>query len=324
MTLWLSRRVLQAILIVIAMTAVVFVAVNVIGDPVEMLISPEASQIERVHVMKTFGLDQPLWRQYLSFLHGVVHGNAGNSFVYGESAIKVILEKMPATVELAICGLILSILVGVPLGLYAGLRPESLFSKTSMSLSIVGFSLPSFWVGLLLIMVFAVNLGWFPSSGRGQTIALLGAQWSLFTFDGLKHLVLPAGTLALFETSLVMRLTRAGVSEVLPMEYVKFARAKGLTETRIIFVHIFKNTLIPVVTVMGLEFGSLIAFSVVTETVFAWPGMGKLIIDSIDKLDRPVIVAYLMMIAFLFVSINLLVDVLYTLLDPRVRIRSQD
>ena len=257
------------------------------------------------------------------FLLGALHGDFGKSFVFSQPALQVILERMPATLELAFCAVLLAVSVGIPLGLYAGLRPRSLSAKATMAVSILGFSLPSFWVGLLLIMVFGVQLGWLPSSGRGATRELFGIQWSFLTVDGLTHLILPACNLALFKISLVMRLVRAGVREVLPQEYVKFARAKGLTERRVIFVHVLKNIMIPVVTVIGLEFGSTIAFSVVTESIFAWPGMGKLIIDSVNVLDRPMIVAYLILIVVLFVTINLVVDLLYTVLDPRVRHSSE-
>ena len=323
MIAWLSRRILQALFVVLAMTVIVFIGVNVIGNPVEILVPPDADQAERLRVIAQLGLDKPLWVQYLSFLSGALHGDFGKSFVFSEPALQVILQRMPATLELAICALLLAIVIGVPLGLYAGLKPNSILAKAAMAGSILGFSLPTFWVGLLFIMVFAVQLGWLPSSGRGETRTLLGIQWSFLTMDGLAHLVLPAFNLALFKISLVMRLVRAGVREVLPQEYIKFARAKGLTERRVIFVHVLKNIMIPVVTVIGLEFGSTIAFSVVTESIFAWPGMGKLIIDSINMLDRPMIVAYLILIVFLFVTINLVVDLLYTVLDPRVRLESE-
>jgi peptide/nickel transport system permease protein len=225
--------------------------------------------------------------------------------------------------ELAITALAIAVVIGLPLGLYAGLYPNRISSRIIMTGSILGFSLPTFWVGLMLIMVFAVELGWLPTNGRGATIGFLGGQWSFLTQDGLVHLLLPAFNLALFKTSLILRLTRAGVQEVLPQDFVKFARAKGLREKRVIYVHVLKNLMIPVVTIIGLEFGSLIAFSVVTESIFAWPGMGKLIIDSINLLDRPVIVAYLMMMVLLFVVLNFVIDVCYTLLDPRVRLDSK-
>jgi peptide/nickel transport system permease protein len=230
---------------------------------------------------------------------------------------------MPATLELAFSALFLAIAIGIPLGLYAGLYPEKAISKGIMAGSILGFSLPTFWVGLILIIVFAVELGWLPSTGRGDTVSVLGFETSLLTLDGLSHVLLPALNLALLKISLAVRLTSAGVREAMGQDYVKFARAKGLSTKRIIFVHVMKNIMIPVVTVMGLEFGSLIGFSVVTETIFAWPGMGKLLINAILQLDRPVVVAYLMVMVLFFVVINLLVDVLYSILDPRVRLQDQ-
>jgi peptide/nickel transport system permease protein len=320
MILWLIRRLFQALFVVLAMTVIVFIGVHVIGNPVDILISPEADQNERARIIADLGLDQPLWRQYLTFLVGALHGDLGRSFVFNEPALRLIAERMPATLELAVTAVLLSIIIGVPLGLYAGSRPNGFLSRTIMAGSILGFSLPTFWVGLMLIMVFAVQLGWLPSTGRGATEAFLGVRWSFLTLDGLRHMLLPALNLSLFNISLVLRLTRAGVRETLPMDYIKFARAKGLSPTRVMLVHVLKNIMIPVVTVVGLELGSTIAFAVVTESVFAWPGMGKLIIDSINVLDRPVIVAYLMMIVLLFVTINLVVDIIYTVLDPRVRL----
>lgn len=319
----LIRRMMQALLVIFAMTVIVFVGVNVIGNPVDILINPDANQAERARVIAHYGLDQPLWRQYLAFLSGLIHGEFGDSFVYNRPALGLILDRLPATLELAISALLIALVIGLPLGLYAGIYPERLSSRVIMSGSILGFSLPTFWVGLMLIMVFAVELGWLPTNGRGETVEFLGVGWSFLTVDGLSHLLLPAFNLALFKTSLVMRLTRAGMQEVLPQDFIKFARAKGVREQRVIFVHALKNLMIPVVTIIGLEFGSLIAFSVVTESIFAWPGMGKLIIDSINLLDRPVIVAYLMMMVVLFVALNFIIDVCYTLLDPRVRLDSK-
>lgn len=320
MTGWFLQRLLQAVFVMLAMTLIVFIGVSVIGDPVEVLISPDADQAERLRAIAAFGLDRPLWAQYLSFLNSALHGDLGRSFVYNEPALKVILQRMPATLELAFCAMFLSTFIGIPLGLYAGLKPQAPMARVIMTGSILGFSLPGFWVGLLLIMVFAVQLGWLPSGGRGETRQLLGIGWSFMTLDGLQHLVLPALNLALFKISLVMRLVRAETREIIPQDYIRTARAKGLPEHSVIFRHLLKNIMIPVVTIIGLEFGSVIAFSVVTETIFAWPGMGKLIIDSIHVLDRPMIVAYLMIIVLMFVIINLLVDCLYTALDPRVRL----
>ncbi|KGF70897.1 ABC transporter permease [Hoeflea sp. BAL378] len=316
----LIRRAIQAGFVIFAMTLIVFIGVNVIGNPVDILINPDLNQAERLRVVESLGLDRPLWQQYLSFLHGLAQGDFGDSFVYSKPALDVIVERLPATLELALCAMLIAIVVGLPLGLYAGLYPNRVSSKIIMTGSILGFSLPTFWVGLMFILLFAVQLGWLPSNGRGETELLFGARWSFLTADGLAHLFLPALNLALFKTSLILRLTRAGVQEVVMQDYVKFARAKGLRENRIIFVHILKNLMIPVVTIIGLEFGSLIAFSVVTESIFGWPGMGKLIIDSINLLDRPVIVAYLMMMVVLFVSLNFIIDICYTLLDPRVRL----
>ena len=323
MTLYLLRRCLQASGVMLAMSVLVFVGVYAIGDPVEILISPEADQIERERAIRALGLDLPLWQQYLVFLKNALHGDLGRSFVFNEPALKLILDRMPATLELAFGATFVALLIGLPLGLYAGLRPNSGLARGIMAGSILGFSLPTFWVGLMLIMVFAVQLGWLPSTGRGQTVEVLGMRWSFLTLDGLRHLAMPALNLALFKISLVIRLTRAGVREAMLMDYVKFARAKGLHPSRIVLVHVLKNIMIPVITVVGLEFGGTIAFSVVTESIFAWPGMGKLIIDSINVLDRPVIVAYLMLIVLMFIIINLLVDLTYTALDPRVRLESR-
>ncbi|WP_043364581.1 ABC transporter permease [Belnapia sp. F-4-1] len=323
MTAFLLRRLIQAAAVVLVMSLLVFLGVFAVGDPIEILISPEADQFERERAVKALGLDLPLWQQYLVFLGNALRGDLGRSFVFNEPALKLILERMPATLELAIGATVAALIIGLPLGLYAGLKPNSPVSKGIMATSILGFSLPTFWVGLMLIMVFAVQLGWLPSTGRGETVTILGMRWSFLTRDGIAHLIMPALNLALFKISLVIRLTRAGVRETMLMDYVKFARAKGLSPARVTFVHVFKNILIPVVTVVGLEFGGTIAFSVVTESVFAWPGMGKLIIDSINVLDRPVMVAYLMMIVLLFITINLVVDITYSLLDPRVRLEGK-
>jgi peptide/nickel transport system permease protein len=321
MTVFIIRRLFQSSMVIVAMSVIVFLAVNVIGNPVDILINPEFDQEELERAIKALGLDLPLWKQYLVFVKNALQGDFGKSFVFGQSALKLIIQRVPATLELAFTALIMSIIIGIPLGLFAGLKPDSPVSKTVMGGSILGFSLPTFWVGIMMIMVFAVVLGVLPSTGRGQTVAVMGLEVSVLTWDGLKHLLMPAINLSLLKLSLVIRLTRAGTREVVLQDYVKFARAKGLSTRRVIMVHVLKNILIPVVTVVGLELGNLIAFSVVTETVFAWPGMGKLIIDSILLLDRPIVVAYLIIIVFMFVTINLVVDILYSVLDPRVRLQ---
>lgn len=323
MTVFIIRRMLQALLVVCLMSVIVFFGVNIVGDPIYMLVSPDADQADIEAAIARLGLDRPIWEQYVMFLKGTAQGDLGDSFIFGEPALKLILHHMPATMELAFSSLILAIVIGIPLGLYAGLYPDSRSSKGIMAASIFGFSLPTFWVGLMLIMLFAVELRWVPATGRGDLGSFLGIQSSLLTLDGLSHIFLPALNLALLKISLAIRLTRAGVREAMGQDYVKYARAKGLSTRRIILVHVMKNIMIPVVTVMGLEFGSLIGFSVVTETIFAWPGMGKLLIDAILQLDRPVVVAYLMIIVLFFVLINLIVDILYSILDPRVRLQDQ-
>lgn len=322
MTGWLLRRIAQAAVVVFLMTLIVFIGLHAIGNPVDILIGQDVDQVDRARIIAELGLDKPLWQQYLGFLNGALHGNLGNSFVYNIPAVELVIQRLPATFELAIAAMLLAVLIGLPLGLLAGLYPDSRYSKLIMAGSIVGFSLPTFWIALMLIMTFSVSLGWLPASGRGQTVELLGFQWSWLTADGWRHLILPAFNLSLFKISLVIRLTRAGVRDVLPQDYVKFARAKGLSPVRVVGVHVLRNTMIPLVTVLGLELGSTIAFAVVTESIFAWPGAGKLILDSLNALDRPVIVAYLIVVVCLFVTLNLIVDILYKVLDPRVRLEA--
>ena len=320
MTVFLVKRFLQSVVVVFVMSVVVFVGVYAIGDPVDIYAHSGSTQQEVEETKRSLGLDRPLWEQYAVFVRNAMGGKLGNSFIFNEPALTVIIRRFPATLELAVSAMALAFVIGLPLGLVAGLRQDSIVDRLVMAGSIVQISLPSFWVGLMLVVVFAVELGVLPATGRGETVLVLGVPVSLLTWDGLKHVAMPALNLALFPMAFIIRLTRAGVIEHLQLDYVKFARAKGLSNTRIIFRHVLKNILIPVVTVTGLQFGVLIAFAVVTESVFAWPGMGKLIIDSIGLLDRPVIVAYLMFTAVIFVVINLVVDVVYLLLDPRVRI----
>jgi peptide/nickel transport system permease protein len=320
MTAFVIRRLLQSVLVLGFMSLLVFAGVYAIGNPVDILIGPQADQADTARAIAALGLDRPLWQQYLIFLRQALAGDLGKSFAYDIPAIQLILERMPATLELALAATGIAVLAGIPLGLWAGLRPDAWSGRLIMAGSILGFSLPTFWVGLMLIMLFAVELGWLPSGGRGPTTTLLGIPVSFLSWEGMRHLILPAANLALFKLALIIRLTRAGTREALLQDYVKFARAKGLSDARVIGVHVAKNIMIPVVTVIGLEFGSVIAFAIVTESIFAWPGMGKLIIDSIGVLDRPVIVAYLLVVVGLFVLINLAVDIVYSLLDPRARL----
>lgn len=324
MTLFLVRRIMQGALTIFVMSVIVFVGVYAIGNPVEILINPDATPEIKQQAIEKLGLDKPILEQYATFVWQALQGDLGNSFIYDEPALQLILQAMPATLELALFSMFLALLLGIPLGMIAGYWPNSTASNVIMTGSIFGFSLPSFWVGLMLILIFAVQLGVLPSGGRGETVNVLGIEVSFLTWDGLKHLFLPALNLALFKISLVIRLTRAGMKETMSQDYIKYARAKGLPIRRVVFVHAFRNTLIPLVTVLGLEMGSVIAFAVVTETVFSWPGMGKLIIDSINLLDRPVIVAYLMLTVLMFVVINLIVDITYSAIDPRVRLSEMD
>lgn len=320
MLVYVIRRSIQAVLVLLVMSLIVFVGVYAIGNPVDILINPQADQMERERAIAALGLDKPMWVQYTAFLSGALHGDLGRSFVHSTPALRLILERMPATLELAFAAMLIAIALGIPLGLWAGLKPNSIAGRTIMAGSILGFSLPTFWVGLMLIMVFSVMLGWLPSNGRGPTTEFLGVQVSFLSLEGWRHLIMPAVNLALFKLALLIRLTRAGTREALTQDYVRYARAKGLTNARVIGVHVLRNILVPIVTIIGLEFGSVVAFAIVTETVFAWPGMGKLLIDSINLLDRPVIVAYLLAIVTLFIVINLIVDLLYSALDPRVRL----
>ena len=320
MTGFIIRRLIQSSLVILTMTVVVFLGVYAIGNPVDILMPDDATAAERDLAIKSLGLDKPLLIQYTTFLGNLLHGDLGTSFVYNIASIDLILLRLPATLELAICALFIAVLVGLPLGLFCGLRPGSRLDKLVMGASIVGFSIPNFWQGLMLIMLFSVILGWLPSTGRGELGIVFGIETSLATLDGIAHLLLPAINLSLYKLSLMIRLTRSGVRAVMYLDYVRFARAKGLSETRIMTVHIMKIVLVPIITVLGMEFGSLIAFATVTETIFAWPGMGKLIIDSIMRLDRPVIAGYLVVIVLLFVFINLVVDITYSLLDPRIQV----
>ncbi len=320
MATYALQRLIQSVFVLLAASIVVFLAVYGIGDPIELLVSPQASALERAELVRRLGLDLPLWRQYLVFVWNALHGDLGSSFVHGVPAIGLIISRLPATFELVVLAMTLALVFGIPLGLMAGLDTESRLSRSIMGGTVLGYSLPNFWKGMMLILVFGVLLGWLPTSGRGATVEILGIKTSLLTLDGLKHLALPAFNLAIPNMALMIRLVAAGTAEANAQDYVKYARAKGVRRQRIVGRHILRNILIPVVTVVGIEFGSLIAFSTITETVFAWPGMGKLLIDSIYRLDRPLVVSYIMLATLLFVGVNLLVDLLYAALDPRVRL----
>jgi peptide/nickel transport system permease protein len=315
------QRLLQALIVMLVISFLVFLGVYAIGNPIDVLISPDADQRIREMVVRQYGLDLPLWQQYLGFFKRLVAGDFGRSFVYNMPVLDLILSRLPATLELTLAAVLGATLLGVPLGMYAGYKPDGVAARLIMGLSILGFSVPTFWVGLVLILTFAVALGWLPAGERGDTMTLFGVPWSFLTLDGLRHLFLPALNLALFKLAMMIRLARAGTREVMLTDTVKFARAAGETERTILARHVLRLISIPLVTVFGLEFSSTLAFAVVTETIFSWPGIGKLIIDSISALDRPVMVAYLMLVAFLFIMINFLVDIAYAALDPRMRVR---
>ncbi len=318
---FLIQRLLQAVVVMLVISVMVFVGVFAIGNPIDVLISPDATQQIREATIRAYGLDQPLWKQYWDFLSRLLVGDFGRSFVYNMPVIQLILSRLPATLELTLAAVIGATIIGVPLGMYAGYKPDSALSKLIMAASVIGFSVPTFWIGLVLIFTFAVQLGWLPAGNRGETATLFGVEWSFLTWNGLTHLFLPALNLSLFKFAMMVRLSRAGTRETMLTDTVRFARAAGESEWTILRKHVLRLISIPLVTVFGLEFGSTLAFAVVTETIFSWPGIGKLIIDSITSLDRPVMVAYLMLVAFLFILINLLVDLSYAALDPRLRAR---
>ena len=319
MASFILKRLGQALIVLIVMSILVFVGVYVIGNPVDVLISPDVTQEIRQRVIEEYGLNQPLWKQYFDFIAKLVSGDFGRSFVFNMPVSELIAQRLPATLELAVIAVLFASVIGIPLGIYAGYRPESPLAKLIMAGSILGFSVPTFWIGLMLIMIFAVQLGVLPAGGRGATAELFGIPFSFLTMDGLSHLFLPVLNLSLFKMAMMCRLAAAGTREIMTTDTIKFARAAGIPENVILRRHVLKLISIPLVTVFGLELGSTLAFALVTETIFNWPGLGKLIVDSIASLDRPVMVTYLMMVAVLFVVINLCVDLAYAAIDPRLR-----
>lgn len=311
----------QMLLVLLVVSLIVFGIMNLTGDPVLLMVPPDASEEQISQAREQLGLNRPLWEQYGIFLNNAVHGNMGVSYVFRRPAVDLILERMPATLEMTLFAMIMAGVIAIPMGVYAGAYPNTLLSRGIMTASLLGISLPSFWLGIMLILVFAVQGNILPSSGRGEVELLFGMRLSVLTWDGLEHLLMPSLTLAVAQIAMLIRLTRAGIMEVMRQDYIKFAKAKGVSRRNILFGHALKNALIPVITVFGLQFGQLIAFATITETIFSWPGMGKLLIDSIYRVDRPIIVAYLLMVAVLFVVINFLVDFIYTVIDPRIEMR---
>ncbi len=313
-------RALQAVPVLLAVGLVAFAMFAFVGDPVATMLGQNATAADRAAVTHQLGLDRPFYDQYARFLWAAMHGDFGISYRLARPVAGVIAERLPATVELALAASLLALLVGIPAGVYTSLRRTALSARLLLALSLIGVSLPTFLLGILLILVFSVALRWLPSFGRGDVVHLGWWSTGLLTTSGRKALVLPSVTLALFQMTLIMRLVRAEMLEVLRTDYIKFARARGLTNRAVNFGHALRNTLVPVVTIAGLQFGMVVAFSIVTETVFQWPGMGLLLVQSIAVADVPVISAYLLLIAVLFVAINLIVDLLYYAVDPRLRL----
>ena len=319
MLVFILRRLMQAVVVMIAVAFIAFMLFQYVGDPVTNLLGQDATQEQRDQLRKDLGLDDPFPVQFATFIGNAAHGEFGLSLRQGRKVSTLIAERFPATLELAVAAAVIALGAGLPLGVYAALRRGRFGSQLVMTLSLLGVSLPTFLIGILLILVFSVTFKMLPSFGRGDTVALGSWTTGLLTLDGWKHLILPAITLSVFQLALIMRLVRAEMLEVLRTDYVKFARARGLQDRAVYFGHALKNTLVPVITITGLQLGSLIAFAIITETVFQWPGMGFLFIQAVQFADIPVMAAYLCLIALIFVIVNLVVDLLYFAVDPRLR-----
>lgn len=316
-------RLSQACLLLVAMSVIGFIGIHSVGNPVFNVVNIETATPEDIRAATiALGLDQPIWRQYLVFVDNVVRGNFGTSYIYHLPAFELVMSKLPATLELASIAMLIAAPLGTALGLVAGRRIGTLFDRTLLQASVSALSIPSFWLAMMLILVGALLTGWFPSGGRGTTAHLLGQDWSFLTANGLWHLVLPALALAIPNIALIARLSRSGTIEVESLDFTRFCRAKGLSSRRILFRHTLPNISVPIVTIIGLQFGGMLAFAVVVESIFSWPGVGKLLIDSIQLLDRPVVMATLTFVAVAFVLLNALVDLFYAVLDPRVRLSS--
>ncbi|NML48391.1 ABC transporter permease [Ramlibacter sp. G-1-2-2] len=320
MIAFILRRVIQAIVVMVVVAFIAFLLFQYVGDPVVFLLGQDAKPDQIRQLRTDLGLDQPFFVQFWHFLANAVQGEFGLSLRQGAKVSRLIAERFPATFELALVAAVLALALGIPMGVYAALRRGNFLSQVFMTVSLLGVSLPTFLIGILLILVFAVTLGWFPSFGRGATVDLGWWSTGLATRDGWMHVVLPALTLAIFQLTLIMRLVRAEMLEVLRTDYIKFARARGLSDRAIHFGHALKNTLVPVMTITGLQLGGLIAFAIITEQVFQWPGMGLLFIQAVTFADIPIMAAYLCLIALIFVLINLVVDLLYFAVDPRLRV----
>jgi len=319
MITYICKRLWQSCILAVIMSLIVFLGMYVVGDPVEMLADEDWTEQDKIELAIELGVDKPLHEQYFSFASDIVKGDFGTSFVYNRPVLDLITERLPATLEIALLAMVIGLGIGIPLGIFSGIKSNSRASKIISFFTTVGYSTPNFWQAIILIMVFAVFLQWLPASGRGLTNSMFGIEWSLLSIDGIRHMVLPAVNLAIYKICMQQRLAKSGTQEILYQEYMVYARAKGISRSRIIRRHLLRNILIPIVTITGLEVGGLIAFSTVTETIFSWPGIGKLLLDSIHMVDRPVVVAYLILITLMFVVINFVVDIMYAFLDPRIR-----
>ena len=320
MTALVLRRLLQSIVVMLVVALMAFTIFRYVGDPVAMMVGQETSLEERAQLRVTLGLDDPIPVQFGRFVMNMVHGNFGISYQIGRPVSELLVERLPATLELSGIAALFALLVGIPMGVYTALYPTRWLSKIFLGISLIGISLPTFLIGILLILLFGVTLGWLPTFGRGDVVAIGGWTTGLMSISGLKSLIMPAFTLGMFQLTLIMRLVRSEMLEVLRTDYIKFARARGLSNRVVHLGHALKNTLVPVITITGLQLGSIIAFAIITETVFQWPGMGLLFIQAISMVDIPIMAAYLVLIAFFFVIINLIVDLLYHVVDPRLRI----
>jgi len=320
MLVFVLRRLVQAVIVMLTVAFIAFMLFQYVGDPVTNILGQDATPEQRQQLRADLGLDRPFPVQFVRFVGQAVQGEFGLSLRQGRKVSSLIAERLPATLELSLTAALIALVVGIPMGVYAALRRGTFLSQVMMTISLVGVSLPTFLIGILLILLFAVTLKWLPSFGRGEVTALSAWSTGLLTLDGWKHLVLPSITLAVFQLTLIMRLVRSEMLEVLRADYIKFARARGLSNRAVYFGHALKNTLVPVITITGLQLGSLIAFAIITETVFQWPGMGLLFIQAVTFADIPVMAAYLCLIALIFVVINLVVDLLYFAVDPRLRV----
>ena len=320
MFFFIFRRLAQSILVMAIVSAVSFSLFNFVGDPVNNMVGQDATREQRIEIRQQLGLDGPILSQYVRCLGNTLQGDFGMSYRIKRPVDQLILERLPATLELVFVSAVIALVVGIGLGVYTGIRRHSWISRSILSVSLVGVSLPTFIIGIALIYVFAVHLRWLPSSGRSGTVDFGWWKTSLLTVDGWRAIILPAITLSLFQLTLILRLVRAEMLEVMQTDYIKFARARGLAERAINFRHALRNTLVPVITIIGLNIGGLIAFSVITETVFQWPGTGLMFIQAVDFVDVPIMAAYLVFVALLFVLINLIVDILYFVVDPRIRL----